>query len=117
MSPAVLADVAEGEARSEVCQHEQKHQQPDGTTLLICPTSGVRLNAPTIFYIPLPGKIKPIAGQKLKPENVCWDITAGIESNDSDSLPVLFMTGYRVNYISSGHAALLGTLPPQFGIE
>lgn len=34
---------------------------------------------PAIFYVPLPGKVKPIAGQKLKPENVCWDVTSGVD--------------------------------------
>jgi len=28
---------------------------------------------PRIFYVPMPGKIDPQAGQKLKPENVGWD--------------------------------------------
>ena len=54
-------------------------------------------NDPTIFYIPLPGKTKPLAGQKLKPENVCWDVTSGLDQNSPDELPVIFMTGYLVS--------------------
>jgi hypothetical protein len=38
------------------------------------------ISDPTIFYIPLPGKIKPIEGQPLKPENVCFDVTSGVDS-------------------------------------
>ena len=37
-----LADFAPGFALRYVCQSTKKHQQPDGTTLLKCPTSGVR---------------------------------------------------------------------------
>jgi hypothetical protein len=37
-----LADFAPGFALRYVCQYDRKHQQPDGTTLLMCPTSGVR---------------------------------------------------------------------------
>jgi hypothetical protein len=62
---------------------------------------------PTIFYIPMPGKIKPIAGQKLKPENVCWDVTAGVDSNSSDTVPLIFLTGYKVNYAADGAAVPL----------
>jgi len=59
---------------------------------------------PTIFYFSLPGKIKPIAGQKLKPENVCFDVTSGVDPDSSDFLPLVFTTGYKVAYVPGGHA-------------
>jgi hypothetical protein len=60
---------------------------------------------PTIFYTPLPGKTKPTAGQKLKPENVCFDVTSGADSDASDLLPLVFVTGYKVTY-APGAAAV-----------
>ena len=39
---------------------------------------------PAIFYVPLPGKVKPVAGQKLKPENVCFDVPCPVEGSDPD---------------------------------
>jgi len=68
---------------------------------------------PGIFYVPLPGKIKAIAGQKLKPENVCFDLTAGVAANTSDKLPLVFMTGYKVSYVPGGSAVpLIKPYPP-----
>ena len=70
---------------------------------------------PTIFYIPLPGKIKPVAGQKLKPENVSWDVTSGVDSHAPDGLPLIFMTGYKVTYAPGGAAVPIIKPYPQFG--
>lgn len=68
---------------------------------------------PTIFYVPLPGKVKAVAGQKLKPENVCWDVTSGVDSNSSDLVPLVFMTGYRMTYASGGSAVpVIKPYPP-----
>ena len=39
----------------------------------------------------------------MKPENVCWDLTMGIQADDPDGVPVVFGTGYRIDY--SGPAA------------
>ena len=50
---------------------------------------------PTIFYIGLPGKTKPVMGQKLKPENVCWDVTSGVDPRDPDRLPIVFLTATK----------------------
>jgi hypothetical protein len=60
---------------------------------------------PSFFYTPLPGKTKPVAGQKLKPENVCFDVTAGVDSDAPDGLPLVFTTGYKVTY-APGAAAV-----------
>ena len=58
----------------------------------------------SLFYIPAPGKIKALPGQKLKPENVCWDVTGGLTNNSPGELPLLFLTGYRVSYTPGGTA-------------
>jgi len=53
---------------------------------------------PAVFYLDLPGKSKAGPGQKLKPENVCFDLTSGLDSSAPDGLPVVFLTGYKVTY-------------------
>lgn len=65
------------------------------------------VNDPAVFYFPLSGKTKPIPGQRLKPENVCWDVTSGVDSNSPNKLPVVFMTGYKVTYAPGGTAVAL----------
>jgi len=65
-------------------------------------------NDPTVFYLPLPGKIKPIAGEKLKPENVGFDVTSGADFSPPDELPIVFMTGYKVTYATGGSAVFIG---------
>ena len=68
---------------------------------------------PTEFYIPFAGKVAPVAGQKLKPENVSFDFTAGADATDPEDLPLVFSTGYRVAYVP--HAAAIPlpqTAPP-----
>ena len=70
---------------------------------------GKYLSNPAIFYLPLKGKTKPLAGQPLKPENVCWDFTirsdgSGLDASDPDSIPVVFLTGYKINYVAGGTA-------------
>jgi hypothetical protein len=60
---------------------------------------------PEIFFIAMPGKVQAVAGAKLKPENVCWDVTTPVDlSLGPKNLPVLFMTGYRVDYRPGGDA-------------
>lgn len=72
---------------------------------------------PAIFYIPLPGKTKAQPGEKLKPENVCWDVTCCLNANDSDFLPVAFMTGYKITYTPGSPAIPLVKPFPRFGWE
>ena len=52
---------------------------------------------PTLFYFPMEGKSKP-EGTKLKPENVSWDVTADVQPDDPDFLPIVFLTGYKIQY-------------------
>jgi hypothetical protein len=74
---------------------------------------GAYVHDPSIFYVPMAGKIEPSAGQKLKPENVCWDITCCLDSNASDSLPLVFLTGYKITYAPGGTAVpILKPYPP-----
>jgi hypothetical protein len=72
---------------------------------------------PTLFYIPLRGKTKPVAGQELKPENICWDVTCPVDKGDSNQLPLVFMTGYKVSYLPGGTATPLLAGIPHFTIE
>jgi hypothetical protein len=67
---------------------------------------------PAIFFTPLPGKVKPVAGQKLKPENVCFDVTSALDADSPDGLPIVFMTGYKVNYASGAAAVPLAKSSP-----
>jgi hypothetical protein len=75
---------------------------------------GRYVNDPGIFYVPLFGKNLPSMGHKLMPDNVCWDITCCADSTDSDSLPLVFLTGYKVTYEPGGTAVLTKRLHPPF---
>ena len=69
---------------------------------------------PALFYLPLPGKTRWVSG-RLKPENVCWDVTADLGPADPDTVPAIFMTGYKVTYVP-GSAAVPRLKPhPPYG--
>ena len=58
--------------------NDHNHKYPDGkssTEVFQKLIDGKYVDDTTIFYVPMKGKTKPIAGQPLKPENVCWDFT------------------------------------------
>ncbi len=96
--------------------HSQKY--PRGTTsteVFQQLLDGGYVTDPSIFYIPLPGKIAPVPGQKLRPENVSWDFTLGASTKDSPSLPLLFMTGFAVTYAPGGSAVPITKPFPPFG--
>ena len=61
---------------------------------------------PQLFYLPLPGKVSP-GTDKLTPENVCWDVTSVVSEKDSNFIPIVFNTGYKVNYVPDGDAVPL----------
>jgi hypothetical protein len=88
--------------------NDNNQQYPDGassTEVFQKLMNGGYVTDPSIFYIPMPGKVKAEAGQKLKHENVCWDVTAPVDtSGPPRDLPVLFLTGYRINYVPGGAA-------------
>lgn len=61
-----------------------------------------------ILYYPMPGKVKAAPGTKiLKPENVCWDITCCMDEHSPDSLPIVFLTGYKITYRAGASATPL----------
>jgi hypothetical protein len=64
------------------------------------------ISDPSIFYFKMPGKTKATT-DKLKPENVCFDVTNAVLPDDADTLPIIFSTGYKIDYTKSGKAHLL----------
>ena len=56
-----------------------------------------------LFYIPMPGKVKPTSGT-LKPENVCWDVTSGLTVNSPIDTPICYITGYKITYAPGSRA-------------
>jgi hypothetical protein len=64
---------------------------------------------PTLFwegFLPVPAKSK--ANSKiLRPENVCYDVTVPVSADSNDALPVVFLTGYRIDYVPRGTATPL----------
>ncbi len=51
----------------------------------------------------MPGKVAATSN-KLKPENVGWDVTVPVDASTSDFTPLVFETGYRIEYIPNGRA-------------
>jgi hypothetical protein len=66
---------------------------------------------PSVFYFDMPGKTKPTSNT-LKPENVCYDVTNAVQDDDPDYLPVVFSTGYKIDYVKDGKAHLLANGDP-----
>jgi hypothetical protein len=96
---------------------KQNGKYPDGnssTEVFQKLLDGNYLSDPSIFYLPSPGKIKAVPGQSLKPENVSWDVTCCMVPDDSDLLPLVFITGCKVNYVPGGSAVALATPLPAF---
>jgi len=58
-------------------------------------------------YFDLPGKREP-TGNKIKSENVCFDFTRGTDAKSPEWVPIVFPTGYRVDY-ETGEAIRLST--------
>jgi hypothetical protein len=67
---------------------------------------GGEITDPAVFWLNFPGKTKATSNT-LKPENVCFDVTIPIQTNSSDFLPVVFSTGYRIQYIPGAKAVPL----------
>jgi hypothetical protein len=86
-------------------------QFPDGqssTEVFQKLLDGGYANRADIFYAPLPGKVNAGRDAKsLKPENVCWDVTRGVDGNSSDTVPIIFLTGYEVTYEPGARAVAL----------
>jgi len=61
---------------------------------------------PALFYVGYMktfGKLGPQSNQ-LKAENVCFDVTCCVDSSSPDNLPVVFLTGFKVNYQAGARA-------------
>ncbi len=67
---------------------------------------GKYVTDPATFYLFMPGKTEP-SGPHLESANVCFDVTAGVDETAPDGLPVVFVTGFRVEYRPDGHAISL----------
>ena len=77
---------------------------------------GGYVSDPAIFYIAMAGKTAPVAGQKLKPENVSWDVIVTADSSSPEGLPLLLMTGYKISAFAPGASAIPLVKPfPRFG--
>ena len=88
---------------------------PDGTSsteVFQKLMDGGYVTDPAIFCVAMDGKTKAASGQKLKPENVCWDVTGGASSKDLGRLPLLYLTGFRVTFTPNGGIAPLEPFPP-----
>jgi len=81
-------------------------QYPDGsssTEVFQKLVDGNYVSDPSIFFVSLPGKVRA-SGSKLKPENVAYDVTVKVDAQSSDEVPVVFLTGYRIDYRAGGVA-------------
>jgi hypothetical protein len=57
------------------------------------------------FFFDLPGK-KIAQTNKISSENVCFDFSQGTNANSPDWVPIVFPTGYSLNY-HTGEALML----------
>jgi hypothetical protein len=78
---------------------------------------GGYLTVPDAFYVSLPHKQRQDPGRRLRPENVSFDVTVGASLEDSPELPLVFLTGYKIDYNAGGKAASLTILYPQYHTE
>jgi type II secretory pathway pseudopilin PulG len=66
------------------------------------------VNDPAIFYLPLPGKVKPTVRnhkpQPLNSNNIGFDVTVGGNTRSPHGLPLVFTTGYQVTYARGAEA-------------
>ena len=95
-----------GKTSTEVFQQLLDQGYPDGDS-----GSSATFD-PTILYYPMPGKVEAPPGTKiLKPENVCFDVTIPVDSDSSDSVPMVFLSGYKVTYAANANAVPLPRPP------
>lgn len=68
---------------------------------------------PAIFYLPMKGKT-PAKDKVIKPENVCFDYTQGVQvaqPDDGGYIPLIFTTGSHLDY-STGKVSSLSEDSP-----
>jgi len=89
---------------------------PDGATsteVFQKLVDGKYISDPHVFYVAMPGKVKATSNQ-LTADNVSFDATSGVTSDSSDSVPVVFLTGYTVIYEAGASAARDGSRSTPF---
>jgi len=59
---------------------------------------GNYITDPAVFFVPLPGKVEGKTGAPLRPENIAYDATSGVDANSPEDVPVVFLTGFRMKY-------------------
>jgi hypothetical protein len=64
---------------------------------------GNYVSDPSIFWLKMSGKQRA-SSNRLTPENVGFDVTAGMTDHSPDMVPGVFATGYLMEYKSGGHA-------------
>jgi hypothetical protein len=88
--------------------HDQKYPTGRSSTEVFQRLiDGGYINDPSIFCLSDPhfADKSPATTNHLKPENVCWDVTVPADSAQSDgALPLVFSTGYRIEYVPNGRA-------------
>jgi len=90
--------------------NDNNGQYPDGassTDIFQQLIDGNYLSDSSILFVPLPGKVKAQPGAKLKPENVAYDVTSGVDAHSPDDLPLVYLTGFRMDYHAGGNAISL----------
>jgi hypothetical protein len=65
---------------------------------------------PEYFYVERPGKVPPTS-DRLRPESVCFDVTFCSAPANSDKVPLVFLTGYRVVYQARASAMPINPMP------
>jgi hypothetical protein len=71
---------------------------------------GGYITGPHIYYLEMLGKTKPrFDTKRLTTENISWDFTAPCSTKSPDAIPLIFCTGYRVEYKPDGKAIALGS--------
>ncbi len=98
--------------------NDNNNYYPDGknsTEVFQKLMDGNYISDPNVFYIPVAGKSRPLPGQRLKPENISWDVTGGVDAGSPDGIPIVFLTGYKVAYVPGSSAVPIIKPYPQFG--
>jgi hypothetical protein len=70
---------------------------------------------PSTFYVKMPGKVAPAATGKLKPENVCFDVTVPLDGQSSDMIPLVYLTGYKLSFTLGSSAQPVSDIAKQIG--
>jgi hypothetical protein len=96
---------------------DHKGNYPDGKTsteVFQKLIDGKYVADPALFYVAMTGKTKP-ASSPITAENVSFDVTSGVNNSSSDSVPVVFLTGYTVTYTPGAAAVRDASSATPFG--